>query len=132
MCPTINDALAHDLLDAIDATFNGGTLTIRTGAAPGAANVAAGVVLATVVLPADAFGPAASRQKAKLGTWSDASADATGVAGHYRLVNVGGTRVIEGTVGVGTGELQLSTLALVETGAFTITAFTLGLTNTAS
>ncbi len=132
MCPTINNALVHDFLDAIDATFNGGTLQIRTGAAPGAANAAAGTVLATVVLPADAFAAASARTKVKAGTWEDLSIDATGTAGHWRLTNVGATRVMEGTVGVGTGELQLSTLSFVATGAFTITAFTLGATNAAA
>lgn len=130
--PTINDALAHDLLDSIDATFNSGTLTIRTGTAPGAGNAATGTVLATITFPADAFNAAASRQKTITATVQDLSADATGTAGHYRLVNSGGTRVLEGSVGVGSGELQLSTLSFVAGGTVSITAFTLGLTNTAA
>jgi hypothetical protein len=128
--PTLNDTFAHALLDGVDTAFNSGTLTIRTGTAPGAGNTATGTVLATITLPADAFAAAATRTKAKLGTWEDLSADATGTAGHYRLV--GGTNVLEGSVGVGTGELQLSTLSFVAGGTVTITAFTLGLTNTAS
>lgn len=127
MPTTINTALANDLLDAIDATFNGGTLTIRTGAAPGANNAATGTVLATITLPADAFGPAASASKPFSGMWEDVSADATGTAAHYRLINVGGTRVLEGTVTAtgGGGDLQVSNVAIQAGNAFTITAFTL-------
>ena len=128
--PTINDTFAHALLDGVDSVFNAATLTIRSGTAPGAGNAATGTVLATLTLPADAFNAAASRVKALSATITDLSADATGTAGHYRLV--GGSSVVEGSVGVGTGELQLSTLSFVAGGTVSITAFTLGLTNTAS
>lgn len=129
--PTANDALIHDMLDAIDATFNSGTLTIRTGSAPGAGSAATGTVLATLTLPADAFNAASSRQKTITASFQDTSADATGTAGHWRLVNSGGTRVLEGSVGVGTGELQLSTLSIIAGGTVTVTAFTLGFSTTA-
>ena len=129
--PTANDALIHDMLDSIDATFNSGTLTIRTGTAPGAGNAASGTVLATLTLPVDAFNAAASRQKTITASFQDTSADATGTAGHWRLVNSGGTRILEGSVGVGSGELQLSTLSIIAGGTVTITAFTLGFSTTA-
>jgi hypothetical protein len=127
MATTINTALANDLLDAIDATFNGGTLTIRTGAAPGANNAATGTVLATITLPADAFGAAAGAAKPFSGTWEDAAADATGTAAHFRLVNVGATRVLEGTVTAtgGGGDLQVSNVAIQSGNPFQITGFTL-------
>ncbi len=129
--PTANDALIHDMLDSIDATFNSGTLTIRTGSAPGAGSAATGTVLATLTLPVDAFNAAATRQKTITASFQDTSADATGTAGHWRLVNSGGTRVLEGSVGVGTGELQLSTLSIIAGGTVTVTAFTLGFSTTA-
>jgi len=129
--PTANDALIHDMLDSIDATFNSGTLTIRTGTAPGAGSSATGTVLATLTLPTDAFNAAATRQKTITASFQDTSADATGTAGHWRLVNSGATRVLEGSVGVGSGELQLSTLSIIAGGTVTVTAFTLGFSTTA-
>ncbi len=129
--PTANDALIHDMLDSIDATFNSGTLTIRTGTAPGAGSAATGTVLATLTLPVDAFNAAATRQKTITASFQDTSADATGTAGHWRLVNSGATRVLEGSVGVGSGELQLSTLSIIAGGTVTVTAFTLGFSTTA-
>ncbi len=56
---TYTNNLRDLALDALLADFNNSTLTIRTGAAPGAANPAAGTVLATIALPATAFNPAA-------------------------------------------------------------------------
>ena len=132
MAITTNDTLANALLDGIDSVFNSGTLTIRTGAAPGAGNSASGTILATITLPADAFAAASARTKAKSGTWEDASADNGGTAAHFRLV--GGSSILEGTVTAtaGGGDMELSSTTIVAGGTVTITAFTLGNTNAAS
>ena len=132
MAITTNTSLANLILDAIDATFNSATLTIRTGSAPGANNTATGTVLATITTPADAFAAASSRTKVKAGTWEDTSADATGTAAHFRLTN--GTQVLEGTVTAtgGGGDMELVTTSLVATQPVTISAFTLTSTNAGS
>ena len=132
MAITTNDTLANAMLDGLDSAFNSGTLTIRTGSAPGAGNTATGTVLATVTLPADAFAAASSRTKAKSGTWEDTSADNTGTAAHFRLV--GGSNIIEGTVTAtgGGGDMTVDNVSFASGQAFTITSFSLGLSNTAS
>lgn len=132
MAITTNDTLANAMLDGLDSAFNSGTLTIRTGSAPGAGNTATGTVLATITLPADAFAAAASRAKAKSGTWEDTSADATGTAAHFRLV--GGSNILEGTVTAtgGGGDMEVDNTSFVSGQAFTITAFSLTSSNTAS
>jgi len=126
---TINDALKADLLDAIDTTFNSGTLEIRSGSAPGANNAATGTVLATITLPADAFVATSAGVKASQGTWQDASADATGTAAHFRLKNVAGTRILEGTVGLSGADLNVSNTSLVAGQGFTVTSFPLSFNN---
>lgn len=127
MANTTNSTFRNAILDGVDATFNSGTLEIRTGAAPGAGNAASGTVLATITLPADAFAAASGGTKAKSGTWQDAAADATGTAAHYRLT--GGSSVIEGTVTVtgGGGDLELDSTSIVSGGTVTVTSFTLAL-----
>lgn len=74
-------------LDALETTVGASpTLEIRSGAAP--ANCAAadtGTVLATLALPADWMGNAAAGSKSLSGTWQDLSADAGGLAGHFRI-----------------------------------------------
>jgi hypothetical protein len=75
------------------------TLEIRTGAQP--ANCAAadtGTVLATIALPADWMAAASGGSKSLSGTWQDASADGTGVAGHFRIKQ-GATCHMQGSVG---------------------------------
>lgn len=119
---------------AAGVNFDGGTLTIRTGAqAANADGAAAGTALATITVPADAMGAAAGTTgnpatATKAGTWADSNnADATGDAGHFRLVDSTATYVIEGSVGaLGSGadmELQQATAGLVSGQAFTISGF---------
>lgn len=69
---------------------------------------------------------AASGSKAKLGTWQDTVADATGTAAHFRIYKSDGTTCqIQGTVGQGTGDLSLDNTSIVAGQSVTITAFTL-------
>lgn len=129
MAITINATGRNAMLNAIADLMDGATMTIRTGSAPGAGNTATGTVLATITLPTPAFG-AASGTVAKAGTWEDTSADATGTAAHFRIVASGGA-IIEGTCTAtgGGGDLELSTTSLISGTPFTVTAFTMSLTN---
>jgi hypothetical protein len=77
----------NDMINAIETSIGASpTLEMRSGAVP--ANAAAadsGVVLASMVLPADWLNAAAAGAKALAGVWSDPSADATGTWGHFRI-----------------------------------------------
>lgn len=117
-------------LDAIEAAIGASAVVkIRTGAAP--ANCAAadsGTVLATVNLPADYMSNASAGSKAKLGTWEDASADAAGTCGHFRLYDSGGTVChAQGTVTAtgGGGDMTVDNVVLALGQDFIITSFTL-------
>lgn len=124
MAITTNTTFKNTILDGFDSAFNSGTLEIRTGSAPGAGNAATGTVLATITLPADAFAAASGGTKAKSGTWQDASADATGTAGHWRMT--GGSNIVEGTVTAtgGGGDMELDSTSITSGQTVTITAFT--------
>jgi hypothetical protein len=98
----ISTAVRNARLDTVESTIGtSAQLKVRTGAPP--ANCAAadtGTVLATMTLPADWMAAAASGSKALSGTWQDASADATGTAGHFRVYDSAGTTChIQGTAG---------------------------------
>lgn len=114
-------------LDAIETEF-GSTpvLKIFTGAQP--ANCAAansGTELASMTLPADAMAAASSGSKAKSGTWQT-TGSGTGTAAHFRLYKSdGATCVIQGSVGIGTGDLQLDNTSIASGQTVTITGFTL-------
>lgn len=116
-------------LDGVETTLAASpVLTIRTGAQP--ANCAAanaGTVLATINLPPDWMAPASGGTKTIAGgPWQDVSADAGGVAGHFRLHNTAGTVCeMQGSVGQGTGDLQLDNTTLVAGQTVSITTWSL-------
>lgn len=117
-------------LDAIETTIGTAPLLrIRSGAAP--ANCAAsrtGTVLATLTLPSDWMAAASSGSKALSGTWQDTSADGTGTAGHFEIMDSGGTVChMQGTVTAtgGGGDLTVDNTSFASGQAFSITSFTL-------
>ena len=109
MAVQLSVAVRNARLDAIETTIGAtAVLKIRTGAAPAdCATADSGTVLATITCPADWAAAAASGAKAKSGTWSDSSADATGTPGHWRLYESTGTTAgAQGTAAVGSGDLN--------------------------
>lgn len=81
------------MLDQFEATIGtSARLKIRTGTKPASCATAdSGTVLADLTLPSDWMAASSGGTKAKSGTWQDASADATGFAGHWRLYASDGT-----------------------------------------
>lgn len=123
-------AVRNARLDAIEATIGtAAVLKIRTGAAPAdVATADSGTVLATLTLPSDWMAAAASGSKAKSGTWQEASADATGTAGHFRIYASDGTTAhLQGTVTItsGGGDMEVDNTSFATGQSFTVTTFTL-------
>lgn len=130
MALQLSVAVRNARLDSIETTIGtSAVLKIRSGAVP--ANCAAadsGTVLATLSLPADYMAAASSGAKALAGSWTDASADATGTAAHFRLYATDGTTCgAQGTVTAtgGGGDMTVDNVSFAAAQAFTITAFTL-------
>lgn len=121
-----SDTVANDGLDALETTITPSpSMLIYTGAAPAnCAAAATGTLLATLSLPADFMAAAGSRAKAKNGTWSGtASAGAGSTPGYFRI-NQGATCHVQGTCGIGSGDLSFDgTITSGQT--ITITGFTL-------
>lgn len=122
-----SDTVANDGLDAVELTVGASPsfLIYDDSAAPPAdcAAAATAALLATLSLPADWLAAAGSRQKLLAGTWSGpASAGAAATPGYFRI-NVGPTCHIQGTCGIGSGDLSFD--GPVTAGqTITITAFT--------
>jgi hypothetical protein len=120
-------AVNNARLDSVETTIGASpTLEMRTGAPP--ANCAAadsGAVLATVTLPADWMNAASGASKTKLGTWQDASADAAGTVGHYRIKQ-GATCHEQGTVTAtgGGGDMIVDNAVFAVAQSFTVNTYT--------
>lgn len=93
--------LRNAILNAIETHIGTSPiLRIRTGAPPASlADADTGTIIAEMTLPADWMEAAANGVKSKTGTWQDLSADASGIAGHFRIYHSGGTAIIQGTAG---------------------------------
>ncbi len=128
MALQLSVAARNGLLDAIEtATGTSAILTIRTGAQPSdCSQVNSGTVLATLNLPSDWWAAASGGTKAKSGTWQDTSADAPGVAAHFRIHDSGGTTChIQGSVTItgSGGDLVLDNTNIAAAQQVTITGF---------
>jgi len=129
---SISTALRNDLASAADI-FNSGVLEIRSGAAPGPNAADSGTLLASITLPADAFGAVSTGVLSLAGTWEDASADGTGTAAHFRMKQSGDTggatgstdQRIEGTVGTSGADLNLDSTSITTGQAVGIDTFTI-------
>jgi hypothetical protein len=130
MAVQLSVAVRNARLDAIETAVGASAvLKIRTGAQPATCATAdSGTVLATLSLPADWMGAAALGVKAMAGTWTDASADNTGTAGHWRLYASDGTTChAQGTITAtgGGGDMTVQSTAFVATESFSVTSFSL-------
>lgn len=128
MAVKVSATVKNAMLDAIETAIStSAVLKIRSGNAPTAITDAdSGTVLATLALPSDWLAAASTGTKAKAGVWADASADASGTAGHFRIYATDGTtQHIQGSVtaGGGGGDLIVSTVTMVAGGSFTIDTF---------
>lgn len=130
MALQLSTTVRNARLDTIESTIGvSAVMKIRTGAAPANCGAAdSGTVVATLNLPSDWMAAASGGAKALSGTWTDASADATGTAAHFRIYESTATTChIQGTVTAtgGGGDLTVDSTSFTAGQAFTVTAFTL-------
>jgi hypothetical protein len=130
MAIQFSTSVRNAMLDAFETTVGTSMrVKIRTGAAPANCGTAdSGTVLADITCPSDYLANASGGSKALSGTWSDASADASGTAAHFRCYDSTGTTChMQGTVTAtgGGGDMTVDSTAFTAGQVFTITGFTL-------
>lgn len=106
------------------------TLSLYNGTIPAncAASLSGNTLLATGTLPAGWLAAASSGAKAKAGTWTvtGQSGASTGtVATFFRILDAAGVCHYQGTVGIGTGDMQFDNTNIANTQVVTVTSFTL-------
>lgn len=121
----------NDRLDALETrTGAEAVLTIWSGSVPANCSVAnSGTLLVSMLLPTDYMATATSGTKSKSGTWQDTAADASGIAGHFRLfansTTNSGECVLQGnctSVGGG-GDMELDNISISSGQQVTVTSF---------
>ena len=128
MALSYSTAIRNAQLDQI-TTAVGTTAKLRIYSGTRPANVAAaitGTLLAELVCNAT-FAPSASGGVLTLNSiTSDASADATGTATHFRLWNsAASTAMIDGDVSTSASDLNLNSVSLTAGGSVAVTSFTI-------
>lgn len=130
MAVQLSTTVRNARLDAIEtAVGTSPILRIRSGAQPANCGAArTGTILASLTLPSDWMAAASGGAKAMSGTWEDSSADASGTAGHWEIMDSGGTTChLQGSVTAtgGGGDMTVDSIAFVATQPFQVTAFTI-------
>ena len=130
MALQFSTGVRNAMLDAIESTTGvTAVLKIFQGTMPAnCATADAGTTLVTMTLPSDWMAAAGSGQKLISGTWQDTAADATGTGQYFRIYPSSPTTTnatIQGSVGMGTGDLQLDNTSITAGQQVTVTAFTL-------
>jgi len=126
MTVRIDDTLRDSQVDnAASVVADSGVIEFRTGAQPASANdVASGTLLATITLPATAFGASSGGSAAKAGTWQ-ATVIAAGTAGWARMRNTGDTIRMDMDVGVTAEDIVFDVVVWEVDGVVTIDTATL-------
>ena len=115
-------------LDPIESTIGTGAhLRIYTGSAPAdCAAAASGTNIVDMTLASDWMNAASSGSKTKLGTWSGTGIGGGGVAGYFRIWDSAISACgLQGTCGIGSGDLQMDNTNIANGQVVTISTFTL-------
>lgn len=118
-------AAADAVVDKVDQGAAAGKLRIYDGAQAATADTAIGaqVLLAELTFSDPAFGAAANGVATASAITTDSSANATGTATWFRVVDSDGTAIWDGTVGLATSDLILNAVAIAAGAAVSVTSF---------
>jgi hypothetical protein len=127
------DARKNAMLDTFTSGIGSSPLLRiydATGGVPANANTALGsqVLLGTLTFSATPFPAAATGTLTANAITQDSSADATGTAAFYRILNSAGTvTYAQGTVGTSGADLNLNTTSIVAGGPISVTSLTISI-----
>lgn len=126
MAYRLGTAARDAAVNAMATLLNGGSIQIRTGGVPAnVSDAAQGTLLATLTFAGTAFGSSSGGTATANAITSDSSVDASGTAGHARLLTSGGAAHSDCLCGQGTGEISFDNSALVAGGVCAISSMTL-------
>lgn len=118
------NAACDAIVDLIDSG-GAGSLQVRTGSQPtNVSDAAQGTLLGTVVFSATSFGSASTGVATANSITSDTSADNSGTAAHFRLLNGSSAIHSDGSCGQGSGDLNFDNNVIVAGGIIAVSSAT--------
>ena len=119
---TLRNSRADLIDDAVNAGAGAGLLRIYSGTRPATGGTAT-TLLAELTFSDPAFGTAASGVLTGSAITADSSANATGTATWFRVVDSAGTFVIDGDVGTSGSDLNLNSTSISTGQNVSVTSF---------
>lgn len=130
-------AACDAIVDLIDGGAGAGVVQIRSGTQPADPDTTAtGTLLASITLNDPAFGAAADAAPGGQATADvspaieDTSADATGTATWFRVLDSDSNAILDGEVGTSGADMNLNTTSIVSGSTVTITSWTVTMPET--
>lgn len=119
-------AAADAVVDKVDQGSGAGKLRIYDGTQAATADTAVGAqtLLAELSFGDPAFGAASNGVATANAITADSSANATGTASWFRVVDSDGTAIFDGTVGTSGADLNLNTTSIVSGAEVSVTSLT--------
>ncbi len=119
-------AAADAVVDRVDQGSGPGKLRIYDGTQAATADTAIGaqVLLAELTFSDPAFGAASNGVATASAITADSSANATGTASWFRVVDSDNNAIWDGTVGTSGADLNLNTTSIVSGAEVAVSAFT--------
>lgn len=119
-------ASADAVVDLIDAGAGAGKLRIYDGSKPATADTAISsqVLLAELTFSDPAFGAASNGVATASSITADSSANASGTATWFRIVDSNNVAIMDGTVGTSGADLNLDSVSITIGQSVSVTSFT--------
>ena len=128
MAVQLSVAVRNARLDQVEA-IAGTSVKLRLLSGAVEANCAAadsGTLLCEMTLPSDWMNAASGGQKTLLGSWTGTGIGGGGTIAHFRIKDSAGTTChLQGTVGVGSGDMSLDNNVIANGQTVTVNSFTL-------
>lgn len=119
-------ATRNSVIDTEGDLLNSGTIQIRTGSIPtNVDDAAGGTLLGTLTFSATAFGAPSTGVVTAASITSDTNADASGTAGHARLLTSAPAIHSDATCGQGSGDFNFDNNVIVAGGTIAVSSLTL-------
>lgn len=126
---TCRNNACNGIVDTFDQGSGAALIRVRTGSQPtNVGDSEAGTLLGTLTCTDPAFGNSGASNPGEAiaaSITSDTDADASGTAGHFRVLDSDSNPLADGTCGQGSGDMSFDNATIVAGGVIAISSFTI-------